>query len=130
MATTYKTNKQKYKPSKGEKIVGKSVTVPNEAFTTRELLMKHANGTLYDNIKTPFYEEQSQFSTQQLSKMQSMYTIDKLIYLKEIQAKAKDLEIKIQSYKDEQIAIQEARIKELEAQKVASNAVVSDPKSE
>lgn len=50
-ATQYKKDKQAYAPSKGENFTGKSKTVPNEAFSVREMLIKHANGTMYDNVK-------------------------------------------------------------------------------
>lgn len=106
----YKVDKQKYTPSKGETFPfqkdEKYKVVQGEAFSVREMLIKHANGTMFDNVKTPFYEEQATFSTMELNKIQSMDAVDKLIYLKEIKEKASALETQISDYKSQQEALE------------------------
>lgn len=120
-ATQYKKDKQAYAPSKGENFTGKSKTVPNEAFSVREMLIKHANGTMYDNVKTPFYEEQATFSTKPLNVIQSMDLTEKLIYLKEVQEQAKGLENKVKAYQDEQKRIEDERQQQLTQQQQAKS---------
>lgn len=92
-----------------EKIDKKTKVVPNESMTVREMLMKHANGTLFDNFKTPFYEEQATFSTTKLNQIQNMDLTDKLIFLQEIEQKAKALKDKVDSHYQEQLNIAKSK---------------------
>lgn len=105
MATTkifFNNRRPKNKPK--AKTYEKSRTVPSESMTIRQMLNRHANGINFDNVKTPFYEEQASFTTQSIHELQKMDLTDKLQYLQELEDKTNLLKAKVQAYKDEQDA--------------------------
>ena len=84
-------------------------TVPNETPSIREILFRNTQGLDYDNYKTPFYEEQSTFSSEDLHKIQDMELTDKLSYLDSVTKQAEELRTKISDFqKAEQKQKQEA----------------------
>lgn len=123
MAKQMYRRRHQHKPSTGEKNSGEKVVVPGDgAGSVRELLTKHATNLNFDNYKTPFYEEQAQFSTLNLNKIQKMDLPEKLIHLKKFQEQAKGLEGQIKSYQKELNEAVEARNAELEAARAASKS--------
>lgn len=97
---SYKTDKQKYKPSKGEVNLlqkgEKYLVRPNEAYSVRDAIIRHNNGTMnFDNKLTPFYEDQATFSTISLNQLQSMDLPEKLLFLDKVKVEASALAKKI-----------------------------------
>lgn len=97
-----KFNKWNYKRNPKDKDWGKSLTVPSESMTVREMLNRHANGINFDNVKTPFYEEQASLTTKSIHELQKMDITDKLQYLEKHAEEVQNLKNKIEAYKQEQ----------------------------
>jgi len=95
---------------KTEVNTGEVKTVPNGSQTIREILFRNTNGMNYDNYKTPFYEEQADFSSESLNVIQDMELTEKMQYLDNIRSKALTLKNKIKSYEAEQEAIKKAEL--------------------
>ena len=95
--------KNRFDPERGrkEQNSGEFLTKPNQTKPIREILMRNTNGMSYDNFKTPFYEEQATFSSQDLHKIQDMEPMEKLRYLADLKKDATDLENKIKSFEEE-----------------------------
>lgn len=89
---------------------GEVKTVPNGSQTIREILFRNTNGMNYDNYKTPFYEEQADFSSESLNVIQDMDLTEKMQYLDNIRSKALTLKNKIKGYEAEQEAIKKAEL--------------------
>lgn len=100
----FKVQKMNYKYQAKTKEWGESVVVPDETYTVREMLHRHANGINFDNVKTPFYEEQASFTTKSIAELQRMDITDKLQYLDQHKAEMEVLRAKIQEYRDEKLA--------------------------
>lgn len=91
-----KRNKYFHTPYAGETQPKETKVIPKEAMTVREMLIKNANGTMYDNVLKPYYEEQAKFSTLSLSELQNMDEFEKFEYLQEISDKANALKQSVQ----------------------------------
>ena len=76
---------------------GEVLTKPNQSQSIRDILFRNTQGMAYDNYKTPYYEDQAEFSSQSLNKIQEMEPVEKLQYLKEISSQVKTLEAKIKA---------------------------------
>ena len=88
--------------AKAEVIDTKTIhTKPNGAQSVREILFRNTSGMAYDNYKTPFYEEQANFSSQPMNVIQDMELTEKLQFLAETKANATALEKKIKDYQAE-----------------------------
>ena len=92
-----KWNTLKYEAEKPDKEV---LTKPNQAQKIRDILFRNTSGMSYDNYKTPYYEEQSTFSSQALNKIQDMEPTEKLQYLGKIQSQVSGLKKKIKDHED------------------------------
>jgi len=108
----FKIDKMNYVRNPKIKDWGKSVTIPDESFTIRQLLNRHANGINFDNVKTPFYEEQASFTTKSIHELQKMDITDKLQYLEQHRSEMEVLENKIKAYQEEQQA--QAKLNEVQ----------------
>lgn len=95
-------SKYAYTESKGQTTTKDTLVIPNEAMTVRQMLVKNSNGTLYDNFKTPYYEEQATFSSTPLNVIQNMDEMEKLDYLNTVTKNATELKTLIQQSLDEQ----------------------------
>jgi hypothetical protein len=95
---------------KTEVTTGEIKTVPNNAQSIREILFRNTNGMNYDNYKTPFYEDQADFSSESLNVIQDMELTEKMQYLDTVRAKALNLKNKIKGYQAEQEALAKAQI--------------------
>lgn len=96
---------------KCEKVDKKTVnTKPNGTQSIREILFRNTQGMAYDNVKTPFYEDQASFSSKPMNVIQDMEMTEKMQYLEETSAEAMALRDKIIEYKSQQ----EAEAKKLE----------------
>ena len=113
MAKKIKTSRNRWNVVKTtvEQNSGEIITVPNQTQSVRDILFRNTQGMTYDNYKTPYYEEQATFSTQALNKIQEMEPVEKLQYLKEINAQVKDLSNKIKTHEAEKAAAAEAAAK-------------------
>lgn len=88
---------------------GEIITKPNQAQTVRDILFRNTQGMSYDNYKTPYYEEQSSFSSLSLNKIQDLEPVEKLQYLAEVSTQVKTLKDKITKHEQEKAAaIQQA----------------------
>lgn len=109
----FKVNKMDYKYTPKSKNWGDSVAVPDESMTVREMLHRHANGINFDNVKTPFYEEQATFSSQSIYELQKMDLTDKIQFLEEHAKQTNALKLKVKNYQDK--LIKEAQENEVKA---------------
>lgn len=99
-----KINKMAYEYKPKDKEWGTSLAIPDESFTIRQMLHRHANGINFDNVKTPYYEEQASFSSKSIHELQKLDPTDKLQYLEKHEAQTKALRLKIQQHEDEKKA--------------------------
>jgi hypothetical protein len=102
---------------------GEIHTKPNQAQTIRDILFRNTQGMSYDNYKTPYYEEQSTFSSIALNKIQDLEPVEKLQYLSEVGNQVKDLKSKITKHEAE-------KAKAIEAQKAPPVQTQQEPPKE
>lgn len=76
------------------------LTKPNQAMSIKDILYRNTTGMAYDNTKTPYYEDEAQFSSEPINKINDMEPVEKLQYLSSIQAKVSTLKKKIKDDED------------------------------
>jgi hypothetical protein len=75
-----------------ETVLGKSLTVPDEAYTIKELLHRHTNGIDMSGIqKMPIYDEEVTFDTPDFQKIHNSDLTDKNLFLEETKLKMKEI---------------------------------------
>lgn len=77
---------------------GESVTKPSQTQSIREILFRNTNGMSYDNYKTPYYEDQAEFSSQSLNTIQNMEPTEKMQFLTELSLQTNRLKSKISDF--------------------------------
>ena len=103
-----------------------TLTREGKALTVRQILTNSANGLDFEDVKTPFYEDEATFSTQDFNKIQQMDFAERQQYYEKVSKQAKDLSKKIQHYNERKK--QEAS--EQQAQEAAARAQEPTPPKE
>lgn len=76
------------------------ITKPNQAMTIKDILYRNTTGMAYDNTKTPYYEDEAQFSSEPINKINDLEPVEKLQYLSNIQSQVSSLQKKIKQDED------------------------------
>lgn len=95
---------------------GESLTKPSQTQSIREILFRNTNGMSYDNYKTPYYEDQAEFSSVSLNTIQNMEPTEKMQFLTELSLQTNRLKSKISDFekaKQSEIKAEEQAIKDI-----------------
>jgi hypothetical protein len=93
-----------YIPPTAEEINPEVLTKPNQSMTIRDILFRNTNGMAYNNLKTPYYEDQATFASEPINKIQNMDPTDKMQYLNDISNQVSTLQAKIKSHEEAKAA--------------------------